>query len=47
VGDVQDWFARDRADRVLQLAGWILAGAAVYVGSLLAFGIRYRDFRGA
>jgi len=46
-GDVQDWFARDRADRVLQLLGWILAGAAVYVGSLLAFGIRYRDFRGA
>jgi len=46
-GDVQEWFARDRADRVWQLFGWILAGAAVYVGSLLAFGIRYRDFRGA
>jgi putative peptidoglycan lipid II flippase len=46
-GDVQDWFARDRADRVVQLAGWIVAGAAVYGGSLLAFGIRFRDFRGA
>jgi putative peptidoglycan lipid II flippase len=45
-GDVAQWLAMSRGDRVLALAGWIAAGAAVYAGTLLALGTRLRDFRG-
>jgi hypothetical protein len=45
-GDVHAWLALERSDRVVRLFGWICAGAAVYLGSLLAFGLRFRDFRG-
>ena len=45
-GDVEQWLAMSRGDRVLALLGWIGAGAAVYAGALLALGTRLRDFRG-
>jgi len=45
-GDVAEWLAMSRGDRVLALASWIAAGAAVYAGTLLALGTRLRDFRG-
>jgi len=45
-GDVAQWLAMPRGDRVLALAGWIAAGAVTYAGTLLALGTRLRDFRG-
>jgi len=36
----------ERSERILRLIAWILGGGAVYVGSLLAFGLRFKDFRG-
>ena len=47
VGDVRDWFALERGERVLRLFAWIAAGGFAYAASLLAFGIRFKDFRGA
>jgi len=46
VGDVHEWLAMGRSDRIVRLIGWIAAGGVVYVASLLAFGLRFRDFRG-
>ena len=45
-GDVHEWLALGRSDRVIRLVGWIFAGGLVYAASLLAFGLRFRDFRG-
>jgi len=45
-GDVHEWLALGRSDRVIRLVGWIFAGGFVYAASLLAFGLRFRDFRG-
>jgi len=45
-GDVHEWLAMERSERILRLIAWILGGGAVYVGSLLAFGLRFKDFRG-
>ena len=43
-GETAPWLAMGGWERVLKLLGWILAGGAVYAGSLLAFGIRPRHF---
>ncbi len=43
-GETVRWLAMGGWERVLNLVGWILAGGAVYAGSLLAFGVRPRHF---
>ena len=40
VGELSVWVAMDPGDRAMQLVLWILAGAAVYGGVLLATGVR-------
>lgn len=44
-GDLKPWLAAGMAQRVLWLAGWIVAGLAVYAVALLAVGIRPADLR--
>ena len=48
-GPAQWWFEAGAAMRVAALGGLVVLGAAVYLGALLAFGFRLRDFsrRGA
>ncbi|MCB2264390.1 MAG: murein biosynthesis integral membrane protein MurJ [Candidatus Thiosymbion ectosymbiont of Robbea hypermnestra] len=41
-GETALWLALGTWERVPRLLGWILAGGAIYAGSLLAFGIRPR-----
>ncbi len=44
-GDNADWLARSSGERLWQLLGWISAGGVVYVGSLLALGVRPQHLR--
>lgn len=43
-GDAAWWLAHGALERVLRLAGVVLAGAAVYFAALYALGFRLRDF---
>jgi putative peptidoglycan lipid II flippase len=43
VGELSLWVAMEPGDRAVQLILWILAGAAVYGGALLATGVRPRQ----
>jgi len=40
VGELEAWFAMGAGERVLRLAGWLLAGVVAYFGVLLALGLR-------
>lgn len=42
IGTLDDWLALDAAERLLHLAAWILAGAALYALLLLIAGVRPR-----
>jgi peptidoglycan biosynthesis protein MviN/MurJ (putative lipid II flippase) len=42
VGELSRWVAMHPGDRAMRLVLWILAGAAVYGGVLLATGVRPR-----
>ncbi|MCG6897784.1 MAG: murein biosynthesis integral membrane protein MurJ [Thiocapsa sp.] len=46
LGVLADWIQMGLTERVWRLAMWILVGAAVYAGALLAMGIRPRHFMG-
>ncbi len=43
-GETALWLTMGGWERILKLLGWILAGGAIYAGSLLACGIRIRHF---
>jgi putative peptidoglycan lipid II flippase len=45
-GATADWIAMGLSERIWRLPMWILVGAAVYAGALLAMGIRPRHFMG-
>jgi putative peptidoglycan lipid II flippase len=39
-GAIADWLAFTASERVWQLLLWIITGGAVYIGTLLALGVR-------
>ncbi len=46
VGGLEEWVLAERWDRVLKLAGLILAGALVYFACLFSVGVRLKHFKG-
>jgi putative peptidoglycan lipid II flippase len=42
-GDLDSWIHTDLADRVIQLGGWVVAGALVYFSVIFTLGIRPRQ----
>ncbi len=46
MGDLQHWLTMARTSRLLQLLGWVVVGAAVYLLVLLAAGLRPRQLIG-
>ncbi len=46
VGATADWIEMGLSERIWRLLMWILVGATVYTGALLAMGIRPRHFMG-
>lgn len=46
VGALADWITMGLTERIWRLLMWILIGAAVYAGALLAMGVRPRHFMG-
>jgi putative peptidoglycan lipid II flippase len=46
-GDLAGWIVLPAYERVLRLAGGVVAGALVYFAVLYAAGLRYRDLRSA
>ena len=46
-GDTDQWLVLGSGERILRLLGWILAGGILYGVSLLALGVRPRDFLAA
>ncbi len=46
-GNTGQWLALGSGERILRLLGWVLAGGILYGASLLALGVRPRDFLAA